>query len=64
MKCVGSSGQEVVHDPLKSFGEACRDELKSIHSIHGDSVTAHFLKASNKEVTPTWNDLHQATARK
>jgi hypothetical protein len=35
-------------DPLKPFGEACRDELKSIHSIHGDFVTAHFLKASQK----------------
>jgi hypothetical protein len=35
-------------DPLKSFGEACRDELKSIHSIHGDFVTAHFLKASKR----------------
>jgi hypothetical protein len=35
-------------DPLKPFSEACRDELKSIHSIHGDFVTAHFLKASKR----------------
>ncbi len=27
------------NDPLKPFSEACRDELKSIHSIHGDFVT-------------------------
>jgi hypothetical protein len=32
-------------DPLKLFGEACRDEVKSIHLIHGYFVTDHFLKA-------------------
>ncbi len=41
--------RELVHsmgnDPLKPFSEACRDELKSIHSIHGDFVAAHFLKS-------------------
>ncbi|MGD0283323.1 MAG: hypothetical protein ABSB95_13285 [Dissulfurispiraceae bacterium] len=30
------------NDPLKPFSEACRDELKSITSVHGDFVTAHF----------------------
>lgn len=35
-------------DPLKPFSDACRDELKSIHSIHGDFVTAHFLKAGKR----------------
>ena len=32
-------------DPLKAFGEACRDELKS---IHGDFGTAHFLKQAKR----------------
>lgn len=35
-------------DPLKLFGEACRDEFKSIHSIHGDFATARVLKASRR----------------
>jgi len=36
------------NDPLKSFSEACRDELKSIHSIHGDFGTTHFLKEARR----------------
>lgn len=38
-------------DPLKSFGETCRDELKSIHSMHGYFVTAHSLKRKQKEAS-------------
>lgn len=38
MRALIRSGSGV--DPLKLFGEACRDELKSIHSVHGDFVTA------------------------
>ena len=33
------------NDPLKPFAAACRDELNSIHSLHGDLVPAHLLKA-------------------
>ena len=33
------------NDPLKPFAEACRDEFKSIHSVHGDFATDHLLKA-------------------
>lgn len=36
-------------DPLKSFGEACRDELKTIYSMHG--YFRPFLKNKPKEVT-------------
>ena len=36
------------NDPLKPFAEACRNELKSIHSMHGDFVTAHLLKAKQE----------------
>lgn len=35
-------------DPLKPFGDACRSELKSIHSIHGDFATAHFRKQAKR----------------
>ena len=35
-------------DPLKPFGDACRSELKSIHSIHGDFVTTHFRKQAKR----------------
>ncbi len=35
-------------DPLKSFGDACRDELKSIHSMHGYFATTHFLKGKRR----------------
>ena len=36
------------NDPLKPFAEACRDELKSIHSIHKDFGTTHFLKEARR----------------
>lgn len=35
-------------DPLKPFGDACRDELKSIHAVHGDFVTTHFRKQAKR----------------